>query len=73
MELTQLEKDLLSGLKAFGVEKDEAVATMMFLQKEEEREELLDYMLNHLKATEQDIMGKVVEIVQRQNRTTTEN
>ena len=69
MALTQLEKDLLSGLKAFGVAKDEAVATMMFLQKEEEREELLDYMLNHLKATEQDIMGKVVEIVQRQNRT----
>ena len=61
-ELTMTEWDLLGGFKAFGVDKGMAVLMFVILDSEEQKAEMVEYMMEHLKATEEELMEEAYKI-----------
>lgn len=51
MELTQAQKDLLSGLKAFGCGKTQVLAMMFQLWHPEDTEKMIQYMMDNLSSS----------------------
>lgn len=67
MELSETQKDIITGLKLCGISKDGIIAMMTFLETEEQQEKMLDWMIWQDEApTEQKLLRKIVEI-RRQN------
>ncbi len=62
MELTEVQKHLISGLQIFGVEKDAIVGIMLALPNEEQQIEMLEWMRNHMGASTSEILGKTAEL-----------
>ena len=56
-KLTQAQKDLLRGLKIFRVD-EECIMT----QKAFQTEMMIDYMISHEKATQEELLSKAMEI-----------
>ena len=62
MELTENQKLLINGLKAFGVSKGKAAAIFMTAQRERHAVALMEYMADHPEATEEELLDKAREI-----------
>lgn len=62
VELTQTEKDLVAGLKHFGVSEENLVGTMLALDSKDSQEELISFLIDRPSATEQEIMKEVFRI-----------
>ena len=63
MEWTKTEKILLDGLIYFGLDKEEVIGTMMFLQTEQQQIRMIDYLMNNRNATSQDILKETMRII----------
>ena len=63
MELTMHQKHLIRGLRLFDLTEEEQEIIFLFLEKEEEQIEMIDYLMDHQHATQQDILGKLFEIL----------
>lgn len=60
--LTQTQQDLITCLKAFGVEKDGVIAVMLMLRTEDQHRKMLYYLADNRKATAPDIIEQAVMI-----------
>lgn len=65
-ELTMTERHLLDGFKAFGVSKGMAALMFVMLDGEEQETEMIEYMMEHLKATEEELVKEAYKIAGRQ-------
>ena len=65
-ELTMTERHLLDGFKAFGVSEGMAVLMFVMLDGEEQETEMVEYMMEHLKATEEELVEEAYKIAGRQ-------
>ena len=63
VEWTKTEKILLDGLIYFGLDKEEVIGTMMFLQTEQQQIRMIDYLMNNRNATSQDILKETMRII----------
>ena len=63
MSFTQTEKHLATGLRLFGLTEDDQEAVFLVLQTEEQQLAMVDYMLKHQNASEQDILKETVRIL----------
>lgn len=66
-KLTQTEKHLINGLKAFGMDMDETIGIMVALDTPEKQNKMLEWMLNHLKATPSEVIGITMDIAATKN------
>ena len=62
MELLLTQKLLLAGLKLFRVSKGQCMVIMMLMDTEEKRWSLMEYLQNHLNASEEEIMTQARRI-----------
>ena len=62
MHLTHTEELLIDGLKLFGVNGETIIGIMMFLNTEELQNQMIDYLMDNSKATEQDILLEMKRI-----------
>lgn len=63
MALTATEQALASGLAAFGATKSMSAAILMLLnEKEQLQEELINYMVEHQKATPRELLEETLRI-----------
>ena len=62
MELLLTQKLLLDGLKLFRVSKGQCMVIMMLMDTEEKRWRLMEYLQNHLNASEEEIMTQARRI-----------
>lgn len=71
--LSDTEKSLIDGLRAFGVHKDQVIPLMIALQdKEEGMLELMEYMATY-QPTAHEIIKKSVEIATREPQSASKN
>lgn len=64
MELTATEKILARGLRAFGATENMIGAILMLLDAQENlQEELINYMVEHQKATPRELLEQAIEMV----------
>lgn len=64
MALTRTKQILISGLQAFGATQNMAAAILMLLDdKEPLQEELINYMVEHQKATPRELLEQAIEMV----------
>lgn len=63
MSFTQTEKHLVIGLKLFGLTEENQRAIFLALQTEEQQRAMVDYLMEHLNADEQDILKETVRIL----------
>ena len=63
MAFTKTEKHLVIGLKLFGLTEENQRAIFLALQTEKQQRTLVDYMMEHLSASEQDILKETVRIL----------
>ena len=56
MALTKTEKLLLQGLKIFGLRRGNTMLVMMFMDTEQKRWDLMEYMIANQYATEEEII-----------------
>ena len=61
-KLTQAQKDLLRGLKIFRVDEECIIVIMLMTQKAFQTEMMIDYMISHEKATQEELLSKAMEI-----------
>ena len=62
MELSKAEELLLDGLKLFPMRKGNIILSMMLMDTEEKRWDLITFLASTLDASEEEIMAKVKEI-----------
>lgn len=62
MSLTQAQKDLIQGLKLFGCSLLEAMIITMELWHPDDLQEMLNYMVNHLGATPEQLYNVCFQI-----------
>ena len=62
MELTNKQRLLLNGLDLFKVEKEAMVLILTALQEEEQMDELMKYMTENPKATQEELLEVTAEI-----------
>ena len=62
----RMKQFLLGGFKAFGVDKGMAVLMFVILDSEEQKAEMVEYMMEHLKATEEELVEEAYKIAGRQ-------
>ena len=62
MELSETQKLLVNGLKLFKVEKECIVGIMLMLKEEDQMWDMMDYMADNLKATQEELLLKATEI-----------
>ena len=63
MALTETEKDLASGLIAFGASKNMAAVILMLLHGQEPlQEELIIYMMEHQEATPRELLERAIKM-----------
>ena len=55
MPLTQAQKDLVHGLKLFGCSKLQTIIMGMYLWHPDDLDEMLNYMVNHLDSTPEQL------------------
>ncbi len=60
------EKTLATGLKALGMKADEAIGILLFLKTEEKMNKLIDWMLDHPKTNDQEVMEIALKILKNQ-------
>lgn len=60
--LSQMEENLLSDLHAFGISPRGRALIAARVFAKDKVEEMVDYMANHLEATEEDLLRKAYEI-----------
>lgn len=63
MALTETEKLLLDGLMVFGLDKEDILIVMALLETEEQQDQMIEFLVNHRSATQQDILKTVTMIV----------
>lgn len=64
MALTQTEQTLVSGLQIFGATKNMAAAILMLLNEREDLQiDLINYMVEHQKATPRELLEQAIEMV----------
>ena len=61
-KLTQAQKDLLRGLKIFRVDEECIIVIMLMTQKAFQTEMMIDYIISHEKATQEELLSKAMEI-----------
>ena len=65
MELTKTQKTLIYGLTRFPVSEENQEAIFLFLYKDVEKmEEMIKFLVQNEKATEQEILQKVEKILE---------
>ena len=62
MELTETQWDLVDGLRAFGIKDSGIPAILTLLISEEAQNRMIDWMLDHEKASTQEIINKAIEL-----------
>ena len=62
MALTPMEKKLALTLRTFDIQKDEFVAVILFLQREEQQEMILQVLEKNKSATQNDILKEMLRI-----------
>ncbi len=55
---TEIEKKMMKYLKMLGIEKDTAIALLLSLEKEENYQQLINYIENNPKITKEDVLEK---------------
>lgn len=65
MELTNIQKHLIVGLRIFGVEKDAIVGIVSAMETEEQQCALMEWMAENERAKTPEILKKVAEISQK--------
>ena len=65
MELSPAQKHLIHGLKLFGLTEDETVGIVLAMKTPKQQDELMMWMVDNLKATPSEIIGKTMDIVAR--------
>ena len=68
MELTSTQRLLLNGLDLFKVEKEAMIIILTALQKENQMNELMEYMAKNPEAHQEDILYKTAQIKKRDNK-----
>ena len=63
MELSKVEKALLYGLSLTPLKKEEIYPIPLFLDTEEQQIEMIRFLKNHPKATAQEVMNAVGDIL----------
>lgn len=63
MQLTSEQKRLIRGLKIFGCDKNETVMVLLLADTPEKRQDLMEFMASNTKATPQDILEKLEQIL----------
>ncbi len=64
MALTETEKDLASGLIAFGATRNMAAAILMLLDGQEHLQmKLINYMVEHREATPRELLERAIEMI----------
>ena len=61
--LTQTELDLIRGLMIFGVEREAIIGIMIALKDEDSQWQMIDFMVEHQQATQEDILEELVRII----------
>ena len=61
-KLTQAQKGSLRGLKIFRVDEECIIVIMLMTQKAFQTEMMIDYMISHEKATQEELLSKAMEI-----------
>ena len=56
MGLSETEKMLIHGLKLFPVSKGKSMLILAMLENEEQQNEMMEYMVSHTKATEDELL-----------------
>ena len=59
MKLTENQKLLVRGLRAFGLPEDEQIAIFLFCDTEEKQNQLMEFMASNVDATRDEIMDVV--------------
>ena len=67
-ELTKIQRLLLYGLKQFDMPCDEAAAISAYLEEEDDQVLMIDYLVNHLNATHQEIMNECGRLLKNRNK-----
>lgn len=62
MALSWEEQTLIDGLQVFEVSRPNQVIVFLILQTDEQKMQMVDYLLEHRDATEQEILTKAQEI-----------
>lgn len=62
MSLTKTEQDLINGLKVFGVSKGTGAMIFVMLGEEPKFLDMINYMVNHRNATEQELLEQAEKI-----------
>ena len=62
MALTEKQRDLASGLLAFGVEEEAVPFLVVGLKEPQQTEAMINFLLDNPEATRDDIIRKVVQI-----------
>ena len=65
MELTNIQKYLISGLRLFGVEKDAIVGIVSAMETESQQCRLMEWMAENKGVKTPEILKKVAELAQR--------
>ena len=65
MELSKTQKQLLSGLKVFGMTEEETTAVMLTLRTEKQMNMMINYMLSNQQATTEELLDNVLEIIKK--------
>ena len=68
MRVTKTQKLLLTGLNQFNTKKQNRIIIMMCLEKEDDQLLMIDYLLSHQDATEQDIMNALGDILEQRKK-----
>ena len=67
-ELTKIQGLLLYGLKQFEMPRDEAAAISVYLEEEDDQVLMIDYLVNHLNATHQEIMNEFGRLLKQRTK-----
>ena len=62
MTLTQLQKDLIMLLKAYGLEMDETVGVILLLKETRHQEAMLTWIENNTSADQTDVIQAALDI-----------
>ncbi len=65
MALTEEQKTLIQGLIEYGVEKEAVPFLMAGLQDPQLTETMIDFLLDNPKATREEILSKIAELIRR--------
>ena len=68
MELTQAQKDLVHGLKLFGCSLLETMIIAMEMWHPDDLQQMLDYMVNHLEATPEQLYEVCMDIASKREQ-----